>query len=215
LELESVGKKSIMHNLEPGQTYHLYSGNSDNARDRLLFVEQGDYRQFLQLYANYLGRLVKTYAYCLLPNHFHFLIHIRSVPDVTQPSIVSDPSLLDDVVTDRLQAFLKRYAEITKLSGEQSDPISALAVDYKAVSHYRCLTNMIVYIHQNPEYHGLVDDFRDWHWSSYGGLVSKGATRLDRDQVYAWFRGWSGVVAAHAISADMDLIAPYVEDDLD
>jgi REP element-mobilizing transposase RayT len=57
--------------LEFGVHYHVFirGNNREN-----LFFEERNYRHFLRLYAKYVLPLVDTYAYCLLPNHFHLLI---------------------------------------------------------------------------------------------------------------------------------------------
>ena len=60
--------------MEPGQTYHNF--NHANGSENI-FREDENYRFFLKQYANYLGDVVETYAYCLMPNHFHFLVGVK------------------------------------------------------------------------------------------------------------------------------------------
>ena len=50
-------------------------------------------------------------------------------------------------------------------------------------------TVLIAYIHQNPQKHGFVRDFRDWPYSSYHAMLSTKQTRLQHDEVLAWFGG--------------------------
>ncbi len=57
-----------------GNIYHYY--NHANGNDNL-FVNEGNYRYFLKKYAEYLFPVFDTFAYCLLPNHFHFLIRVK------------------------------------------------------------------------------------------------------------------------------------------
>ena len=61
--------------MEPGQSYHIY--NHANGRENI-FLEEENYRFFPQKYAKYLGGVVDTYAYCLMPNHFHLMVGVRS-----------------------------------------------------------------------------------------------------------------------------------------
>jgi putative transposase len=51
--------------------YHLFNHaiGSDN-----LFKEKENYLYFLRKYGIYISPVCQTYAYCLMPNHFHFLI---------------------------------------------------------------------------------------------------------------------------------------------
>lgn len=64
--------------LEYGHYYHIY--NRGNNRENL-FYEERNYRHFLRLYARYIRPIADTYAYCLLVNHFHFLVRIKVVEE--------------------------------------------------------------------------------------------------------------------------------------
>jgi len=57
--------------------------------------------------------------------------------------------------------------------------------------------NVIAYIHQNPQKHGFVEDFRDWKWSSYGVLLSEKPTKLNREVVMDWFGNQQSYVELH------------------
>ncbi|MCG2769657.1 MAG: hypothetical protein L6435_14960 [Anaerolineae bacterium] len=57
---------------------------------------------------------------------------------------------------------------------------------------------MVTYIHQNPQRHGFVGDFRDWPFSSYQAILSQRPTRVQRGEVTEWFGGLEGFVDFHA-----------------
>jgi putative transposase len=59
----------------PDRIYHVI--NHANGFENI-FANQDNYRYFLQQYAKYIFPIARTYAYCLMPNHFHLLIRIRS-----------------------------------------------------------------------------------------------------------------------------------------
>ena len=61
----------------------------------------------------------------------------------------------------------------------------------------RYFGTLVQYIHQNPQKHGFVDDFRTYPYSSYRALLSQRPTRLGRDAVLAWFGGAASLAAAH------------------
>ena len=48
-------------------------------------------------------------------------------------------------------------------------------------------TELIYYIHHNPQKHGFVNDFSVYPHSSYHAHLSKAMTRLKRDEVLQWF----------------------------
>ncbi len=60
--------------LEPGQYYHVYNRGVNREN---LFREERNYAYFLKLYTRHITPVAETFAYCLLRNHFHFLIRIR------------------------------------------------------------------------------------------------------------------------------------------
>ena len=76
-------------------------------------------------------------------------------------------------------------------------------------------TNLIYYIHHNPQKHGLVDDFREWTWSSYGAMLSALPTRMNRPAVLDWFGGAQRFAAYHKEAMSERVIQPLLGDDLD
>ncbi len=61
--------------LQYNQYYHIYNrGNSGE----VLFREERNYPYFLKLFAKYIEPVAETYAYCLLSNHYHLLVRIKS-----------------------------------------------------------------------------------------------------------------------------------------
>jgi putative transposase len=48
---------------------------------------------------------------------------------------------------------------------------------------------VIAYIHQNPQKHRFVKDFRDWKYSSYGMILTPNGkpTVIKRQEVMKWF----------------------------
>lgn len=61
--------------LRPGRFYHVYNRGING---ETLFREERNYRYFLNKYAHHVTPVADTYAHCLMPNHFHLLIRIRT-----------------------------------------------------------------------------------------------------------------------------------------
>ena len=72
---------------------------------------------------------------------------------------------------------------------------------------------LVAYIHQNPQRHGLIDDFRDWPYSSYHAMISEKPTRLDRDVTLSWFDSCRGLVAYHETQTDFKEIGSLIDED--
>lgn len=62
--------------------YHVY--NRGNNGEKIFFNEE-NYRYFLRKFGIYLTPYIEVYAYCLLPNHFHFLIKTKRKDEMEEP----------------------------------------------------------------------------------------------------------------------------------
>ena len=65
--------------LEEDRYYHIY--NRANGSEKI-FVEKDNYRYFMDKYKQHISPIADTYCYCLMPNHFHFLIRIKTENEV-------------------------------------------------------------------------------------------------------------------------------------
>jgi len=63
-----------MDSLQPSRFYHIY--NHANGSENI-FRDAENYRFFLEKYELYISPVAETFAWCLMPNHFHLLIQIR------------------------------------------------------------------------------------------------------------------------------------------
>jgi len=87
----------------------------------------------------------------------------------------------------------------------------------RLVDSDRYFAALVRYIHRNPEKHGLIPDFREWPWSSYGAILTEMPTfeklaSLDvlRADVLAWFGGRAPFVALHETDPDERPLAEYI-----
>ncbi|MBW6482925.1 MAG: transposase [Vicingaceae bacterium] len=65
--------------METEKFYHIYNHANGNEN---LFKEEENYRFFLQQWDKYISPIAATYAYCLMPNHIHFLVQIRKEEEI-------------------------------------------------------------------------------------------------------------------------------------
>jgi putative transposase len=199
--------------LEHGKYYHIY--NRGNNRENL-FVEERNYRYFLQLYAKYIEPVADTFAYCLMRNHFHLLVRIKAGQDLhdlgnSDPKDLGDPLGLDP--SQQFGKLFNAYAKAINKAYHRTGslfqhPFGRIEVDSDAY-----FARLVVYIHQNPQKHGFVASFDEWPFSSYHALLSAQATRLKRDGVLAWFGGAENLVATHReLMVEQPIVALARED---
>lgn len=66
----------ISQKLLPNHYFHLFNRGINGQK---IFFNEGNYTYFLKKYAEKMKVYLDTYAYCLLPNHFHFLVKIKPI----------------------------------------------------------------------------------------------------------------------------------------
>jgi len=154
----------------PGQYYHFYNRGAHRLS---LFREPDNYIFVLRKVKHYCRALaLMPIAYCLMPNHYHFLIR----QDGDQPAGL----LPQRVFNSYSKAYNKRYDHSgTLFEGNYR------VVHVEKESH---LLHLCRYIHANPVKDGLVVDAADWPYSNYLEWVGERAgTLVDRDFVRANF----------------------------
>jgi len=190
--------------LEKGRFYHIYNRGINGCK---LFYNKGNYEFFLQRYAEYLSPYVDTYAICLLPNHFHLLVQVKDGKDV--PHFENVERLHNDDEHPASTAFKRLFTSFSKAINKQQNRHGSLfekPFRRKLVTNTKYLTNLVFYIHANPQLHGITNDFRFYPWSSYEKILKKNPTRLKKDDVLQWFSSPENYVTYHAQKIDLELI---------
>ena len=160
--------------------YHLYNrGNNSEP----IFQEEQNYHYFMELFWFYMLPVADVFAFCLLGNHFHFCLRVKSWPNMTFYA--------------RLAAFLGTYARVFNKHYGRTGSLFEGRCKRKIVLDDSYLTNLIVYIHKNPQHHSLVDDFRSWDYSSFHPLIGVEQTALRRAETLAGFGGLHPFLSAH------------------
>jgi putative transposase len=181
--------------LNLGSVYHLtdHAVHNDN-----LFIDPDNYRYFLSLYEEKLIWVVDTMAYCLMPNHFHIAIRVKSKAQIlaAPPEVLAKWKLSEDStllqfqqrISQQFANLFNAYAQaINKQRGRKGALFSG-NFDTTEVTSKQYFYNMICYIHYNPVKHGFCTDFRTWEYSSYNILLSGQKTFLRSDLVLNCFK---------------------------
>lgn len=174
-------KKTDYHiPLYNGSLYHIY--NRGNGREKIFIVKK-NYYYFLNQYKKYISNYADTFAYCLLPNHFHFLIRTKS----------NDPGILSENFRKLFISFTMSINKQEKRKGN----LLQRGFRRKIIEDEKYFYSAIYYIHSNPVHHKIVDDLKKYEFNSYYSLVSNDKTFLCRDQVMEWFSGRQNFIDYH------------------
>jgi len=146
--------------VEGGGYYHVL--NRGNGRRRI-FHKPADYDAFLRVLAEALDRFpgVKLLAFCLMPNHWHLIVHPKSDQDL--------PAFMRWLMVTHVRRHHEAHG--TRGGGHlyqgryKSFPI-------RVDEHFLIACR---YVEANAIRAGLVERARDWRWSSFLSRVSNGA----------------------------------------
>jgi REP element-mobilizing transposase RayT len=167
--------------LLPGGIYHIYNcGNNGES----LFKEERNYYYFLKKYQQYCTKILETYAFVLMNNHFHLLIKVNEHVRVTGKDGKTETELN---ASRQLSHFLNSYAQSINKAYQRSGKLFEEPFKRKMVKKSSYFTRLIHYIHLNPEYHGFVTDFRHWEFSSWHLLMHERSSFVAKQKVFDWF----------------------------
>lgn len=168
-----------MHFEEDG-TYHIY-----NRSNETVFFNNENYLYFLKKVNKHIQPYAAILAWCLMPNHFHFLIVTNSmgcqyVNENHRPTTQVLSKNIGSLLSAYTRAINKEHGRRGKLFAHNT---KAKCLNEES-KNGNFLDNCFHYIHQNPLRAGLCNDLKDWEFSSYldyaeirqGKLVSKQLT---------------------------------------
>lgn len=159
----------IEERLKQGQFYHLYNRGTGGIN---LFREAGQYEYFLALYDKYISPVADTYAWVLMPNHFHVLIRIKenvgykySNADKSFDAVrfeehkwetidlsacVAPDSIKIPKPHLHLSHLFNSYSKYFNQCTERHGNLFERPFKSKLIDHPKYLKQVILYIHNNP-----------------------------------------------------------------
>ncbi|MDX2190245.1 MAG: hypothetical protein SFY32_10300 [Bacteroidota bacterium] len=183
-----------------------------------MFHNSGNYVYFLKKYDEYLSPVLDTYAYCLLGNHFHLLVRIKPISDLTTFKKFDHSKLLNltahDIVSHQFRKFFQSYSMAFNKQSNRIGTLFQTPFKRAVVNNEQHFNNLVYYIHTNPKRHDLVDDFKDWEWSSYERILIEKPTKLKKNEVLNWFGNKNEFVKFHGQNQKLESNDKmFIEDD--
>lgn len=140
--------------LEPNKYYHLYNRSNNH---ELLFRNRDNYIYFLEKYRKYISPFVNTIAYCLMPDHFHFSVYVKSNDSIK--------------IKKSIGLLLSSYTKAINKSCSRVGSLFQQHAKTKLIEDENNLLTVVAYIHQNPLRKNLVSLIEEWEFSSYRDYV--------------------------------------------
>lgn len=184
--------------------YHIYNRGTNREN---IFIEERNYDLFIKLYEKHISPVADTFAYCMLRNHFHVSLKTKPEEEIEETLRVSsinshqakhgNPTNQEEgqsrkplgskYLSDQFSNFFNAYAKTINKTYGRTGSLFQHPFGRVPITTDRQFWNVIAYIHQNPQKHGFVKDFRDWKYSSYGVILTDKRTVIQRTEVLKWF----------------------------
>jgi len=202
--------------LEPEKLYHIYNHAVGESN---IFKSEDNYYFFLEKYMQYISPYVDTFAYCLLPNHFHLAVRIKELQQLQQLSKSSKllESSVSNFLSKQFSNFFSCYTQSFNKQQIRRGGLFEQKFRRKLIETDEYFKNLIHYIHYNPVHHGFVEDLRDWKFSSYQQLSNSNNNNnnnfpkvlklLESSEVLNWFNNdINEFIEFHKIKSDFNKI---------
>ncbi len=207
--------------LLPGKIFHIYTHGVGH---RNLFKETCNYEHFLHLYDRFADPISETFAWVLMPNHLHFVVRIkknvcykyynadRSIDPVRfnelkwQTCDLSACKAPDSVKIPKPEKHFSHlfssFAKYYNTKYGSRGPLFERPFKRKQVKNIHYLKRLVLYIHNNPVYHGFCEHPVEYPWSSYLSCISLKPTKLMRNEVIGWFDTLANFKTKHGEKMD-------------
>jgi putative transposase len=183
--------------LFPYGHYHLY--NHAVGKENL-FSTDSDYAHYLEGLKKYILPVADVLSYCLMPNHFHLVLRMKSETEIKLhlQSLSRRPIDFDElmktnryIVTDKISQvfsnFFNAYAKHYNALNSRTGTLFKRAFRRKEITDMKYLNKLICYVHQNPVEAGFAGHPKLWKYSSYNAIVGTVPTLIPKQEVIELF----------------------------
>ena len=162
--------------------YHVYNRGTDK---RKIFLRHGEYARFIRTISSLLingtaqqkiitrkslafSKKLSFIAYCLMPNHYHFLVMQREENGISE-------------FMHHLNTSYTKYFNTSHTRTGRLFEYTFRAVEIESTEQ---LIHVSRYIHLNPILANLTKDLNKYQWSSYLDYIGKRAGKLcEKDEI--------------------------------
>ncbi len=178
--------------LQYGEYYHIYNRGNNS---EMLFKEHQNHKYFLSLYIKYIEPIADTLAYCLMPNHIHFVVKIKEEKDIRcfeELQLFQERETIKTkgrkpIPSTQFSHLFNTYSKTINKQYNRTGSLFEHPFERRLIENLPYLQRCIAYVHNNPVVAHLVEAMEDYTWSSFKALKSEFPTHLNRDLVMSIF----------------------------
>jgi len=188
-----------MEKLQPNCTYHIF--NHANGFENI-FTKDENYRFFLEKYHLYIRPVAETYAYCLLPNHFHLVVRIRKTEAIEANfSKVSNlGKVTDEFISKQFSKLFSCYTQSFNKVNNRRGSMFIKNFKRELIDHREYFEAAVVYTHRNPVHHGFCERYEDWSYTSYNEAKANKSDTIETEKLLKTFGGLDNFIQTHQLS---------------
>ncbi len=182
--------------LESGYVYHLWTHANGGEN---LFRCEDNYNYFLAKYLQHVHPVVDTYAYCLMPNHLHLMVKVKSEEEILEflRKKREEPNLtlqgfqtlggLPAIISRQFSHLFNGYTQAYNKKYNRKGSLFIPNFRRKQIDSDEYFVRLIAYIHNNPIHHGFTKNLDDWPFSSWHAYMVDKLTNVKKDDAMQWF----------------------------
>jgi hydroxymethylpyrimidine/phosphomethylpyrimidine kinase len=177
---------NVAPSLQPNAYFHIYNSGEKN---QVVFTDEAQYTYFISLMQYHLSPMADILAYCLLPNHVHLVLQMKS-----------ENALPAQWKNNLAQPFANLFLSFNQSIQKQSGSGSILfqkAYKIHAIQNEEQLVKSIVEVHTNSEKHQIAEDFRQYPYSSFQNILLKKDRVVDGNRCVAHFNNLDNYLKQH------------------
>ena len=176
--------------LEADYLYHIFNRGINS---NLIFLDNENMSFFLKKTERYVLPFFEIYGYCLMPNHFHFILRPKSNVEISSKISTSVKGLHceESIYSKSLAKLFSSYTQAFNKIYRRSSPLLESPFKRIRIVSEEYLRNLIIYIHENPE------DFHNYKFSSYKACISNVETSISRNEILALFDDKENFISCH------------------
>ena len=188
--------------IEPDCFYHIFNRGVNG---EIIFKSERNYIFFLKKLKENLLEVCNIYAYCLMTNHFHLLVRIKSetelkkVPNI-ESKVNSGLHSSQNIFSKQFANIFNSYSQAFNKENNRHGSLIESPFKRKLISSEEYLRNCIIYLHRNPEN----EDYTKFPYSSYKSILSKSETSLMRNEVIELFDDKENFIICHKKGTDYE-----------
>ena len=210
-----------MEKLQPNCSYHIF--NHANGFENIFTVDD-NYRFYLDKYQQYILPIAETYAYCLLPNHFHLVVRIRRKEVIEEvyrnfkstnfskfPNFGKVENSGKVEITDNIieQFISKQFANLFSCYTQSFNKVnkrrgSLFLKNFRRepIENKAYFLNAVIYTHRNPVHHAFCDRYTDWSYTSFCEIKERNSQMIEVEKLLRMFGGRDSFIDLHEQSAN-------------